>query len=89
MISEQEKDLEKINSSLKEQLREIQDRLDDKADIQNQFGEEVVLEQADISQQMDGLQNGKSSSNVALQSVDVHEKTMPELLADYKGRGYT
>ena len=85
VISEQERDLEKINSSLKDQLKEIQERLDGKADIHKQHTEEVTLEQADMSQQFVELQSDMISSNTALQNLDVHEKKMAELLANCKG----
>ena len=85
IISDREKELEKINSSLKDQLKEIQVRLDDRADVQKQKSEQSTLEQADRSKQIVELQNQMISSNAAMQTLDIHEKKMAELLANCKG----
>ncbi|XP_078350662.1 uncharacterized protein LOC144635427 [Oculina patagonica] len=81
---EREKELEKINSSLKDQLKEVQAKLDDSADVQNQKSEEVILEQAEKSKQIIDSENEISFSNAALQNFDAHGKKMAELLASCK-----
>lgn len=88
VISEREKELKEINdSSLKDQLKEIQERLEDTATIQPQKREQVALEQADISQQIVELHGQMNFSN-ALQNVDAEEKKMEALLENCKGIDY-
>ena len=85
IISVREKELEKINSSLKDQLKEIQVRLEDRADVQKQKSEQSTLEQADRSKQIVELQNQMISSNAAMQTLDIHEKKMAQILSNCKG----
>lgn len=88
VISEREKELKEItDSSLKDQLKEIQERLEDTATIQPQKREQVALEQADISQQIVELHGQMNFSN-ALQNVDAKEKKMEALLENCKGIDY-
>lgn len=84
IISEREKQLEMINTSLKDQRKEMQERLDDLADTQLQKREEVSLEQADVSEQIVELQNQMSSSNAEMKN-DVQGENMVALLENCKG----
>ena len=80
--------MEEINSSLKDQLKEIQESLDDRSCVQPQESEEIVQDEADRPQQIVELQNEMVSSNVAMQNIDIHEENMAELLANCEGIGY-
>ena len=85
IISELGEELERTNSSQKDNLEELQERMDNMADIQTQIREEASLEQADMSQQIVELRNKMISSNAALQNLDLHEQKMAELLENCKG----
>lgn len=73
------------NSSQKDNLEELQERMDNMADTQTQIREEATLEQAGMSQQIVELQNKMISSNAALQNLDLQEQKMAELLENCKG----
>lgn len=89
VISEREKELKEINdSSLKDQLKEIQERLEDTATIQPQKRQQVAQEQADISQQIVELHGQIRNFSNALQNVDAEEKKMEALLENCKGIDY-
>ncbi|KAJ7391751.1 hypothetical protein OS493_016037 [Desmophyllum pertusum] len=80
---EREKQLEMMNTSLKDQRQEMQERLDDLANLQLQKREEVSLEQADLSEQIVELQNQMSSSNAEMKK-DVQGENMVALLENCK-----
>ena len=73
------------NSPQKDNLEELQERMDNMVDIQTQIREEATLEQADMSQQIVELQNKMISSNATLQNLDLKEQKMAELLEICKG----
>lgn len=88
-ISEQKKNLVRItDSSLKHQLEEFQERLDDTTKIYPQKRGRVALEEANISQQIVDLQDQMSYSNATLQNVDAEEKKKEALLENSKGIDY-
>ena len=85
IISEQGKELEMTNSSREDNLNELQENLDDMAEIQTQIREEATLVETDISQQIVELENQLTLSNPALQNFDVNEKKIAELLENCQG----
>ena len=73
-----------IISEQGKELEEIPEKVDDVATIQIRQAE-ATLEQTDMFQQIVELRNQMTSSNAALQNLDVHEKKMAELLENCKG----